>query len=132
MRKKKQSRLSPNKSSLSSTNSKKPIFSFSKMRDNTGYSVSCCDDANCAALTKQLYKLSRLTWQEIQNTQRHGLGHEIIPLSSIQQEAIRSAFPEDSTPIAFRYKGKAPMIGYRTDQVFHIICLDHDFTVYQH
>jgi hypothetical protein len=34
--------------------------------------------------------------------------------------------------LAFRFCGKAPMIGYRENEIFHIIWLDPKFKAYNH
>jgi hypothetical protein len=108
-----------------------PTFSFEKMIDATGYSVNCCDSDNQAALTQQLFILSKLTWVQIKGSGRHKLGAELI-----SQNSIRVALPAAVTPdlalLAFRYNGMRPMIGYREGRVYHILLLDHNFSCYQH
>ena len=61
-----------------------------------------------------------MTWQEIINVPRHGLGHEIIP----NDESVNI--------LAFRFSGQKPMVGYRQENVFYIIWLDRNFTLYDH
>lgn len=115
-----------------STNHLNPVFSFAKMKDKTNYSVNCMDAEHNAALSKTLFKLGQSTWTIIQGSGRHGFGYEKIALNSIKDRQIRNCFPDGETPIAFRFKGKAPMLGYRDDEIFHIICLDARFAVYKH
>jgi hypothetical protein len=108
-----------------------PIFSFEKMLDGSGYSVNCCDQENQAAALKSLFKLSRMKWQEIRNAPRHGLGTEKIARTSIKAP-IPAGISEDVTFLAIRYHGRRPMLGYRDGRTFHIIFLDHNFSVYDH
>lgn len=109
-----------------------PIFAFDKMQGGSGYSVTCCDAANQAALAERLFRLSRLTWTQIQNAQRHGFGSEKIERSAIKGAAIPASVTEDVTFLALRYNGKAPMVGYRDGRTFHVLYLDHTFNLYNH
>ena len=116
-------------SSSGSTNKLKPLFSFEYLVQT--HSVEACEHDDRAALAVQLSKIGCMTWAEIQNAPKHGLGHE-----KIAQNAIKKALPPVVTPdvnlIAFRFSGKKPMIGFRSDQTFFILFLDRDFTVYNH
>jgi hypothetical protein len=54
----------------------------------------------------------------------------------IARDAIRRPIPpgvtEDVTFLAFRFHGMKPMVGYRVNEMFHIIWFDRDFTLYDH
>ena len=108
-----------------------PVFSFEKMGRGNGFCVESCSDDDRAAVAMRLFLLSRMTWQEIHNAPRHGLGTE-----KIDRAAIRPALPpeisEDVTFLAVRYKGKRPMIGYRDGRIFHLLFIDHSFSAYDH
>ena len=112
-----------------STNQDKPLFGLAYL-DST-YSLKACTQPEKAAFGDTLAKLGQLTWQEIMNAHRHGVGCEIIP-----QEQIHGSIPRHVTPevrmLAFRFCGKAPMVGYREDRVFYVIWLDRNFTLYNH
>jgi len=108
----------------------KPLFSFEFMQPS--YDVESCTKDERAALAMKLYKLSQLTWEDIKKADRHGLGFE-----KISQDAIRAALPavvlsKEIDLIAFRFCGKAPMVGIRRDRTFYIIWLDRKFTLYKH
>lgn len=113
------------------TNKLTPQFSFEYMVRGSGYSVSCCNDEHRSALLGKLFILSQMTWQEIQNAPRHGLGSEKISRSSFNT-ALPASIPEDAEIIALRYHGKAPVIGFRGDRIFYIVLMDHNFTAYDH
>lgn len=106
-----------------------PLFSLRYM--NKDYSLSQCTKDEKAAFADTLYKLNQLTWSEINACPRHGLGYEKIARSSIRAP-IPSHLKDDVNFIAFRFFGKAPMVGYRDGAVFYIIWLDRDFTLYPH
>jgi hypothetical protein len=52
------------------------------------------------------------------------------------RETFRPTIPPDVTDdvnfIAFRFYAKAPMVGYRSMEVFHIGWLDRDYSLYDH
>lgn len=112
-----------------SSNSKKPVFSFANIQSSHG--LRECPEKDKIALLDKLGQLSQITWQEIFQNDRHTTGQEKISASSIK-EPIPSCVKTDTNLIAIRYNGKAPMIGYRENEVFYILWIDYDFEVYNH
>jgi hypothetical protein len=60
-----------------------------------------------------------------------------LPLSPLllhkPQGKIPNQVPEDvSKFIAIRFDGKRPMVGVRIKNIFYVIWLDRDFTLYAH
>ena len=106
-----------------------PVFCFKYLQK--GYSITDLDANNKSALLEQLYKLSQLSWSNIQTTHRHGMGTEKIDQNSIKPP-LPSFVTKEVTLLALRYLGKQPFVGYRFDHVFHILYIDHNFTVYPH
>lgn len=108
-----------------------PIFSFECMKPGNGYSVDCCEQEHRSALASRLFKLSQMTWLDIKNSHKHGLGTE-----KIARNAIRAPIPgkvtEDADFLALRYNGRAAMVGYRDGRIFYIVFLDHSFDLYDH
>ncbi|MEO0985245.1 MAG: hypothetical protein AAFY20_06815 [Cyanobacteria bacterium J06639_14] len=107
----------------------KPVFSFHYL--NRDFCLSCCIEREKAAFADTMHRLSQLTWNEIQGSHKHGLGCE-----KIQRNRLRSSIPshitEDVNFLAFRFYGKAPMVGYRDRNIFHVIWFDRAFTLYDH
>ena len=106
-----------------------PIFSFQFI--DPDFSITKCqkdDKSNC--ITK-ISTLSKMTWQEINEAPRHGLGTEII-----DRDCLKIKIPKHVTPdvhiLAFRFSGEKPMLGYREFDVFHIIAFDDKFNAYKH
>lgn len=120
----------PSNDSSGSTEGYYPYFSFEKMQPNTGYSVGCVDKDNKAALAGKLYDLSQITWAQIRASGRHQLGHEIINRASIK--APLPPLTDDVNILAFRFNGKASMLGYREGRIFHVLLLDWKFDAYPH
>jgi hypothetical protein len=90
-----------------------------------------CTKDEKAGFADTLHQLSQLTWAQIAQAPRKGLGYEIIP-----QEAIRAGLPPQVTKevkiLAFRFFGNATMVGYREGRLFHVLFLDREFKLYDH
>lgn len=108
-----------------------PIFSFEHMRERSGYSVDCCESDHKAALASSLFKYSKMTWFDIRQAPRHGLGCE-----KIRRDAMKCGLPDivtdDVNLLAIRYKGMNAMVGFKNGRVFYILMIDHNFTAYDH
>lgn len=107
-----------------------PKFCLRGMRK--GFSIEDCEKHERAAFASRLYELSRSKWSELRQMPRHGQGFETIP-----RDAIKGGIPPEITDdveiLAFRFNGKAPMVGYRSkDGVFNIVWLDRAFELYDH
>lgn len=106
-----------------------PLFSLRYMSKE--FSLADCTKDEKAAFADTLYKLSQLTWSQINSSARHGSGYERIARSAIKA-AIPQHITEDVNLIAFRFYAKAPMVGYRDRATFYVIWLDRAFTLYKH
>jgi hypothetical protein len=108
-----------------------PVFCLRHIVREPDFSLEERTEEQKAALVDQLRLLSQLTWAQIHSSHRHGAGCEKIP-----QKQLKFKLPSHVTPdvsiLAFRFKGKAPMLGYRNEATLHIICLDPDFCAYDH
>ncbi len=72
-----------------------------------------------------------MTWDQIRMAHRHGLSTE-----KINRSAIKASLPPSITPdlsfYALRFDGMKPMVGYKSDFIFHVVYLDRAFTLYDH
>ena len=95
------------------------------------YCVDCCETRDKARFADALWKRSQLTWLDMKGIGRHKLGTEPIP-----QFRIDKPMPDVITPdvqlLAFRFSGLKATVGFRVRDVFHIIWLDHNNTLYSH
>lgn len=108
-----------------------PKFCLRGMRP--GFSVQDCTKEEKAQFADRLYRLSRMTWAELRQAPRKGLGWEIIQRSSLKRDAVPLSLTDDAQIIAFRCIGDAPMVGYRSkDGVFNILWIDRAFDLYKH
>ena len=101
------------------------------MAAGNGYSVDCCDSDHRAALTARLFKLSQMTWMDIRQAPRHGLGSEKIARHNLRP-GIPKKVTDDADFLALRYNGLHPMVGFRNGRVFNIVFIDHTMDVYPH
>ena len=106
-------------------------FSFTKMPDNTKYSIEKLDRLHLVHLIKKLRTLSKMTWADIKRSGRHQLGSEIIDKNSLNVK-LPAELSEDIKILAFRYYDKRAFVGYRTGKIFHILYIDYDYTLYKH
>ncbi len=106
-----------------------PVFCFKHLHKD--YSITQCQKEEKISLVEKLHKLSTMTWEQIRLSPRHGLGSE-----KISQDSIKVGLPSHVTPdvtfYALRFDGMKPMVGYKSDFIFHIVYLDRDFTLYNH
>jgi hypothetical protein len=116
-----QARIAARETPRQSTNRLRPIFSLYNLA--AGFSVSDCQPNHKAEFAQRLEELSRLTWGEIVQAPRRGLGSE-----TFAQNTIRVPIPDFVTPdvtlLSWRFGGAARIIGYRDDQVLHIVWVD--------
>ena len=122
--------VAPQSGGTGSSENDHPAFCFQHMRD--GYCLSNCELKEKAALAETMHELSKLTWAQIHGTHRHGKGCERIDQTSIKGDSVPHYITDDVNLLAFRFFGKAPMVGFRTGRIFHIVWLDRNFTLYKH
>ncbi|MDP9364975.1 MAG: hypothetical protein M3Q10_12250 [Chloroflexota bacterium] len=110
-----------------STNNETPYFSFCHLQ--AGFRVTDCHQAQKAEFAQRLEELSRLTWNDINQAPRQGLGTETISRTSIRRP-IPDHVTLDVRILSFYFGGGARMIGYRRDRVFHVLWIDPNHKVY--
>lgn len=110
-------------------NREKPLFSLQFI--DSQYCITHCDKDEKASFADMLRAMSQMTWNELRNAPKHGLGCEKINHSSIRR-SLPAGITEDVIFLAFRFHAKKPMVGFRLKNVFHIVWLDRNFTLYNH
>ena len=99
--------------------------------DRGQYDLDACQLQEKGDFVDALYKRSQLTWNEIRNAPKHGLGSEKIPQNRIQA-SIPPHVTLEVTFLAFRFSGRKAMVGYRQGRILYVLWLDRDFTLYDH
>ena len=108
-------------------NDLRPVFSLRYMREK--YSLEKCTSEQKKAFGCRVVELFQLKWSQIIMAPRHGFGCEKISPQSIKGDSIPPCIDPDITLLAIRFSGKAPMIGYREKDIFHILWFDLNFTL---
>lgn len=106
-----------------------PLFSLRYV--DRAYCLSSCTKKEKAAFADTIHKLSKIPWAEIETAPKHGSGYERIARSSLRRP-VPSHVTEDTTIKAFRFFGRAVMVGYRSGDVFFVIWFDRRFKLYPH
>lgn len=97
-----------------------------------GFSIEDLTKDARAEFAMALFKRRGMTWTEIQQAPKHGLGSEKMPASSIRA-TIPRAFSDMDDFLVLRYSGKLPMAGVRVGDVFHIVWVEPQFgDLYDH
>jgi hypothetical protein len=94
--------------------------------------TSLKDNRSKASFAEALQKRSRMTWSEIKQADRHGLGTEFIPKNKIRGP-IPPGFADADRFMMLRYDGKLPMGGIRIGDILHILWIEPEFNkLYAH
>lgn len=95
--------------------------------------VSRSDKDHASSFAKHLRALSRMTWAEIGNAPREGLGYERFKHQDIWAK-VAKAVPVDSLILVFRPSQSTRLVGYRQDDgTLVVVGLDATpFKTYKH
>lgn len=108
-----------------------PVFCFRHMHPE--YCLEQCDNQQTVSFIKQLVNLSKLTWQQITQTHRHGMGFEKMTIDSLKAKCPPFVTEDVEHLLAFRYDGKKPFLGLRNRFIFHVISIEREFgELYNH
>ena len=93
--------------------------------------VSSCASHEQAQVALALEKRAQFSWGQLRQMGRKELGYETISRHSLKA-AVPTHFTADETPISFRMANHGRLIGFRQDEVFHIVWIDVQFELYAH
>ncbi len=96
------------------------------------YCFSKLDKAEKAAVASSIFKRKSMTWNDIIKSPKHGLGAEKISATAIKAAQPRFIHEDVEFYLAFRFKGKSPMVGYRVNSMFYVLWFDKNFNLYNH
>lgn len=112
-----------------------PVFSLTEMQDGI-FDLTLCQNEEKCSLIDRIRLLSKITWQQLKSSHRHGIGYEKIEFEAIiGQNTLKKKTEIENQGyklIAFRFHGKAPIVGYRDGRIFHLVWIDRDFSLYNH
>lgn len=112
-----------------STDHECPAYCFKYLQPEWG--LDQCTLKEKAALASALIKRSKMQWSQLRAAPKHGLGYETVTRNAIRT-TIPTSITEDVRFIAFRFCGKAPMVGYRDGATLRLLWLDRTFSLYDH
>ncbi len=107
-----------------------PVFCFKHLHPD--YDLKNCDSDELTALMHQLANLSKLTWQKLTLTQRHGMGSEKIYISQMAANCPDFITEDVDFLLAFRFIGKKPFLVHRNRFICHVLFIDNKFSLYNH
>ncbi len=131
---------------LERADDRKCLISFEKILDNKHYGL-CLDkkhsfykDQNAkkynTALIKLFCFLCERTWEEIRSIPKdREYGHENFSINAIKIQAVKSYFVGlgKNTFDTFRFGSqKFRACGFRQTHIFYVVCIDYDFSLYNH
>lgn len=122
-------RKHPSLEKTGSTDEMSPVFCLHHLAD--GWRISDCERDDQAAFALATEKLSRVTWRDIRNAHRHGIGTEKIPRNALKAP-VPADIDDDVQFLALRFSGKKPMVGFRSSRIFHVVWFDSRFSLYDH
>lgn len=124
-------RLAPPHLAADDTNTLKPHFSLEHLAPDSDFNMAKCGLHDRAEFALALRDRSQMTWAEIMQAPRKGLGCEKIGTLKVR---IPSAVPRDKHDkiVAFRFGQLARFLGFRDGRVFHVLWIDHAGKAYDH
>jgi len=108
----------------------RPVFSFLYLEHS--HCVSKCNKEEKLSFVDKMRALSTMAWNQIWSTPHLGLGCEKIERQRIKGAAIPATIGPDINFLAIRFHGTKPMVGFRVDNIFHIVWFDRNFDLYDH
>lgn len=115
----------------------KPLFSL-EYTTCRGYAVRSCGIQDKAIFLDAIHKRSGLTWKQLRNERyENGLGWEILQNERTNMRLRKMAkkkLTDDVKMWIFRAKPKTikRIVGHRENQVFYILFLDPNGSLYEH
>lgn len=107
----------------------KPAFSFREMQYCGKACLSQCDKQAKLEVVGLILKISQLTWRTIQSQSRNKLGYEVIPYNQFRI-ALPKVVTEDTNLCVFRFSLSGRVIGYRIQDILHIVAIDPHHKAY--
>lgn len=114
--------VAPDTTPIGSTNHLHPLFCFRHISGIAAHEVF-------SALAKGLHDLAQLSWAQIQQARRQGIGFELIPRKQIKVPLNSFADNLDDV-LSFRLSGRWRLIGHRDNRVLSILYVDPDHGAY--
>jgi hypothetical protein len=107
-------------------------FSFTYLTEDNNYSLDSCTNDEKISLITKLAHYSKMTINQIRNNSKHKAGVEFLSIKFVK-DTIPLRFSSDHTDVAIlRFSAMKPMVGFLERDIFYVIWLDRNFTLYKH
>lgn len=111
---------------------KSPIlFSLSRVVPGEFCFSQLADECK-ARFADAIFRRKEMTWADLKQGQRHGLGTEKVDRTAIRAPIPRFITEENETFLVLRYNGRRAMVGYRQKDIFYVLWFDSRFNLYDH
>ena len=98
----------------------------------SGWGVEELRPEQCQQFLIKWNKRAKLTWDELVQHDRHGLGSEFIPAAKIKPSPPPDSIKRDRY-LVLRHDGNLPFVGFRTGDVFHVLWIEKKYNeLYDH
>lgn len=124
-------KVTPGAVDRGSTNSARPHFSLCHMVAGL-HCIDSCEATARSVFADALWRRSRLTWGELLQAPRQGLGFEKIPRSRISVPIPQTITEDVQHFLVFRAGDETRLIGFRSADVLHIVWFDTKLDAYAH
>lgn len=106
-----------------------PLLCLRHLQSGWGFEDATSDQ--CQAFLVKWAKRASLTWTELTQHAKHGLGSEKLPKSKIKPSIPEHL--ETDNYLVFRHEGNLPFMGFRSGDVFHVLWVESRYNdLYQH
>ncbi|MBF0343716.1 MAG: hypothetical protein HQL06_05725 [Nitrospirae bacterium] len=105
-------------------------FSFRLMRKGSKCCLSLCRQIDKAHVADKLLSLGQMTWKQIHQVSRKGLGFEMIPVGQLKI-AMPSHINEDVKEVMiFKFSDSGRLAGIRERDIFYVIFVAPNHNLY--
>lgn len=106
---------------LRSSRADYPLLSTRFLQKGWGFEE--LDDSMRAEFLEKWHKRSVLSWKELAQHPKHGLGSEFIPATAIIPRIPRQ-FKDVEKFRVYRHKGNLPFAGWKDGEVFYVLWIE--------
>lgn len=97
----------------------------------SGWGIEQLSAEQCREFLVKWEKRAKLTWTELVQHSRHGLGSEQLP-KRVFKTAVPEHLEQDRYTV-FRHEGNLPFVGFRAGDVFHVLWFESRYNdLYDH
>ena len=125
----KKSKIAAPSTPVQSYDKLKPMFSLSNVIKTYCCIKESCNNEEKKHILEKLVELSDLTWQEIKNAPKTGMGFELIPIQQFNV-SLPSQYDAEEKLYVFRLTKKMRMAGTRRNENFNILIIDRNHNSY--